>query len=62
MKDYLFTKPRDWFQRSFFEDGPKPGKRIESAVLFACSHECMEKLNAKYPNDTKVEINLKVVK
>lgn len=59
IKDYLFAKPRTWFQRSIMEDGSVPGKKVESKVLIACSRKCALKLEEKYP---KSKIDLKLVK
>jgi hypothetical protein len=59
VKDYVFSKPRTWFQRSIKGPGPRTGETIEVKCLIACSHECMEKLNEKHPLAT---VTLEVVK
>ena len=58
VKDYIFSKPRTWFQRSIWEDGPRVGERVEVMCLIACSRKCMKALDKKHP---KTKVTLQVV-
>jgi len=59
VKDYIFAKPRNWFQRSLYQDGPRQGEKVEVKTLIACSRDCAHALKEKYP---ETELTLKVIK
>jgi len=58
VKDYVFAKPRTWFQRSITEDGPRPGEKVETVCIISCSRECMKRIDRGHP---KAKVALQVV-